>query len=390
MTTRLLTLLLAAAAALGVTACADTYGYGRRSETRVQVSGSYGSFDDYDALAPYGTWVAVSYGWAWCPLDVPAGWRPYTVGRWVYTDWGWMWLSDDPWGALPYHYGRWGYDDSYGWVWIPGDVWAPAWVAWRYADDWVGWAPLPPDLGWQVGVGFRYSVSSVDRRIDPLSWCFVGTSGFQSARVADRLAPPSRNVTLLTVTKNVTRYDDVDSRPAERGLRPEWVSGRGGRPVTQYRITDAASPSYGTRPALRGREITVHRAGPEGAAGREDIVRAAPPERERTAASRRLIERQKAESSQIPARMQRERAELARIQERERRDRPGGVSPEALRQRHQAEQRAQDAREERMRRAYERRQEELMRQDRNDNRNREEPERGRGRGRRGQGERSSL
>jgi hypothetical protein len=388
MTTRLLKLLLAAAMALGVTACADTYGYRGGTETRVQASASYGSFDDYDALAPYGTWVAVSYGWAWCPLDVPAGWRPYTVGRWVYSDWGWMWLADDPWGSLPYHYGRWGYDDSYGWVWVPGDVWAPAWVAWRYGDDYVGWAPLPPDLGWEVGVGFRYSASSVDRRIDPLSWCFTGTSGFQSVRVADRLVPPSRNVTLLTVTKNVTRYDEVRSMPAERGLRPEWISRRGGRSIPEYRINDASSPSYGTRPALRGREITVYRGTPERTTGRDDIVRATPPERERTAPSRRLMERQRAESSQIPIRMQRERAELARIQERERRERPEGMSDEALRQRHQAEQRAQDALEERMRRAYEHRQEELGRQNR-ENRD-QSPNRGRGRGvRRGQEERSS-
>jgi len=389
MTTRFLTRLLAVATALGVTACAGTYGAGQRSQTSVEASGSYGSFDDYDALAPYGTWVAVSYGWAWCPLDVPAGWRPYTVGRWEFTDYGWMWLSDDPWGALPYHYGRWGYDDSYGWVWVPGDVWAPAWVAWRYGDDYVGWAPLPPDLGWQVGAGFRYSVSSVESHIDPLSWCFVGTSGFQSARVADRLAPPSRNPTLLSMTRNVTRYDEVRSMPAERGLRPEWISGRG-RSVTQYHIADVASTSYGTRPVVHGRDISVHRSMPSGAAGGVDLVRAAPPQRPRSVTSRRLIDRQRTESAQIAPRMQRERAELTRIQERERRERPNGVSAETLRQRQQAEQRAQDALEERMKRAYEHRQQELNRQSQ-DTEDRDRAPRGRGRGsnrRGGQGERS--
>src|SRR5262245_40143079 len=78
----------------------------------------------YDDLAPYGEWFEVPrYGWVWCPVDAPIGWRPYTVGYWVYTDWGWMWISEDPWGWAPYHYGRWDYSRHYGWIWIPGDVW---------------------------------------------------------------------------------------------------------------------------------------------------------------------------------------------------------------------------------------------------------------------------
>src|SRR5690606_18244380 len=34
----------------------------------------------------------------------------------------------------------------WGWVWYPGYEWAPAWVSWRYGDDWVAWVPLAPDF----------------------------------------------------------------------------------------------------------------------------------------------------------------------------------------------------------------------------------------------------
>ena len=80
---------------------------------------------------------------------VPPDWRPYQYGHWVYTDeWGWYWVSDDAeadWGWVIYHYGRWAFERGLGWFWVPGDEWAPAWVDWRYGDEYVGWAPLPPD-----------------------------------------------------------------------------------------------------------------------------------------------------------------------------------------------------------------------------------------------------
>ena len=100
----------------------------------------------YDALAPYGDWVADErFGYVWYPNAVQEGWRPYTVGNWVYTEeYGWYWASPEPYAWAVYHYGRWGYDAEYGWYWVPGDTWSPAWVQWRYSDDYVGWAPEAP------------------------------------------------------------------------------------------------------------------------------------------------------------------------------------------------------------------------------------------------------
>ena len=112
---------------------------------------SFGVF--YSSMSPYGEWIAIDHDvYAWHPLDVGPDWRPYTVGRWVWTDDGWYWFSDEPWGWAAYHYGRWYYDDFYGWVWIPGYEWAPAWVEWRYGEDYVGWAPLSPYAVFSINV----------------------------------------------------------------------------------------------------------------------------------------------------------------------------------------------------------------------------------------------
>ena len=113
----------------------------------------------YDELAPYGEWVwHPRYGYVWLPEDVSPRWRPYTVGHWVSTDeYGWYWDSQEPFAWAVYHYGRWGYDQDYGWFWVPGDTWAPAWVQWRYSDDYVGWAPIGPGpRGYAYGVPVSY------------------------------------------------------------------------------------------------------------------------------------------------------------------------------------------------------------------------------------------
>ena len=103
--------------------------------------------DFYQPLDSYGTWVDVpQYGRCWQPRGVEADWQPYTIGHWEWTDAGWYWVSDEPWGWACFHYGTWDHDPRYGWCWIPGTDWAPAWVTWRYSDDYIGWAPCGPGL----------------------------------------------------------------------------------------------------------------------------------------------------------------------------------------------------------------------------------------------------
>src|SRR5262245_55603103 len=112
--------------------------------------------DFYEPLRPYGQWVvSPRWGNVWYPTGMPPGWRPYANGHWDFTnEYGWVWVSDYEWGWAPFHYGRWAFEPPYGWVWIPGRVWGPAWVSFRYGDDYVGWAPLPPDEDYGPNYGY--------------------------------------------------------------------------------------------------------------------------------------------------------------------------------------------------------------------------------------------
>ena len=387
---RLAAIVIVVTIAFAAMGCAGTHGYHERPAVHAGVSANYGYYDDYEVLSPHGIWVEASYGWAWCPVDVPMGWRPYTIGRWVYTDWGWMWLSSDPWGSLPYHYGRWGYDDYYGWVWVPGDVWAPAWVSWRYGSGWVGWAPLAPDVVWSVEVGLRYDYDDIDRRIARDAWCFVPSRDFTSTRLRARIAAPGRNVTLLSSTDRVTRYERRGSRPVIYGPDPDRIRRAVGHSIPQYRVEGRGDRRLRERSRVRGGRIEVFLPGRPDRAGKDDRVRATPPAQLRSRTPNRLIEREEARERRLERRMRDERARLQDVQRRENRNAPRHVSRAELRRRHQAEMRAQDQREARMRQVHRRRLERFKsrsdnvqsRDHRRGDERRPDQNRGHGRGRR--------
>jgi hypothetical protein len=131
-----------------------------RSRSYEYVSNDISGIDDLDDS---GRWENLpSYGYAWTPTVVEAGWAPYRVGRWIWQDpWGWTWVSTEPWGWAPYHYGRWVFATS-RWWWIPVPrrvayvTYSPALVAfvgggpgWSASvsvspGGYVGWFPLAP------------------------------------------------------------------------------------------------------------------------------------------------------------------------------------------------------------------------------------------------------
>lgn len=380
---------LLVALGMGASGCAPVSG-----EYRASATYSSAGYDDdyyYASLDRYGTWVEVStYGQVWCPLDVSAGWRPYTVGSWAYTDYGWMWLADDPWGSLPYHYGRWTFDSFYGWVWVPGDVWGPAWVSWRYGDGWCGWAPLPPDAGWRVGVGLTFDAYALDSRIDSYGWCFVPARDLTSGSIRTRIVPASRNVTYLSITTNVTNYTIVNSRPAERGLRREMIERDTGRRIKPYQVVESRTPHGRRGTVVQGSTIEVYRPKEEVGSRARDRVRSMPPERAKP--PRELIRRQEAEQMRFEERMKGERAELDREHQREMRRPPRGVSREELSRRQRAEVQAQKEREDRERKAIDERTKRLKKreqdQDKEDETRGRDRDRNRDRGRgRGNGDR---
>src|SRR5262249_2892295 len=149
-------------------------------------------------LDPYGAWRrSRRFGEVWIPANLSRDWRPYTVGHWVYTDdYGWYWVADDQeadWGWITYHYGRWDLDPDEGWVLIPKNVWGPAWVVWRYGDDYCGWAPEPPDQ----------FVDEVDDT--PTYWNFVSASDLIAPAIPPVLLPFQRREEFFHRTAVVNR-----------------------------------------------------------------------------------------------------------------------------------------------------------------------------------------
>jgi hypothetical protein len=188
-----------------------------------------------EALEPYGHWVRhARWGEIWVPDDVPPGWRPYEYGHWVYTDeWGWYWISDpeeEDWGWVTFHYGRWANDRRFGWFWIPDDDWAPAWVDWRYGDDYVGWAPMPPDE-----IIYEHDDA-------PSYWVFVSPRFLTAPRLHAYIVPQSRRAFALRRTRVVNRTVGYGRGRAavNAGLSPAFVA----------RVTRAALPTYRVSPRV--------------------------------------------------------------------------------------------------------------------------------------------
>lgn len=346
----------------------------------------------YDALAPYGDWYFdIDLGWVWTPYGVEYGWRPYTEGRWLYTDYGWTWVSSWNWGWAPFHYGRWKFLPRRGWVWIPGREWAPAWVAWRYGDGWVGWAPLPPGVRFRAGVGLDLGDARLDVLIDVHWWSFVEERRLVEPRLRVYVVPEPRNVTLVRVTRDVTRYETTRNRVVVHGVDVDRVSRVTGRPVQRYRIREADSREDTGPARIRAGEVfmyhpEVREAGPDRtppghqrqerreAGTRPSTIRPAPPaatepprtppdraqppaatETPRTPPARTqppprpATGADDAQRARLEERLRRERAELEREHRRETERPPQGVSPEELRRRHEQEMKALRERAERER-----------------------------------------
>ena len=203
------------------------------------------SADFRTALDPYGAWHHNRrFGDVWIPANLSRDWRPYTAGRWVYTDdYGWYWVADDQeadWGWITYHYGRWYHDADEGWIWIPNDVWGPAWVDWRYGDQYVGWAPVPPD---------EFVAEAQD---DPTYWSFVTAGNLIAPRIATVLLPFERRAEFFRRTMVVNR--PVMMRGPDRhfavnpGIPPGNIAAIRGRPLPTYRVRPHVLAGTGALP----------------------------------------------------------------------------------------------------------------------------------------------
>jgi len=187
----------------------------------------------YDELGDYGQWVwHPRFGYVWLPEDVSPNWRPYTVGHWVSTeDYGWYWESNEPFAWAVYHYGRWGYDPDYGWFWVPGDTWAPAWVQWRYDDQYVGWAPIGPRReGYAYGVPTSYEPPIAE------SWVFVQPRYMTSRAIRHYAVPIADLGVVFLGATNVYRPQYRNGRVYNYGMPRDRVVRITKRPIYVQKI----------------------------------------------------------------------------------------------------------------------------------------------------------
>ncbi len=192
----------------------------------------------YSNLSPYGDWIECNLGYVWRPAHLNPGWRPYLYGHWAWSDYGWYWVSAEPFGWATFHYGRWYYDDYYGWIWIPDDQWGPAWVEWRYDDDYVGWAPLGPYATFSVNIGITYAHPWVA----PYHyWSFVTYHNFTADRLVDCVQPVDRNARIFGNTRGVVDIRSADNRIVNRGVDLGMIERRGNIRVRNAEIVDRTS-----------------------------------------------------------------------------------------------------------------------------------------------------
>ncbi|MDR3626991.1 MAG: hypothetical protein P4L45_09170, partial [Ignavibacteriaceae bacterium] len=167
------------------------------------------------------------------------GWSPYRYGHWIWTDDGWYWDSDEPYGNIVYHYGRWYNDDYYGWIWVPDNEWAPAWVEWRYNDNYIGWAPLTPYASFSIGIGINFS----NNYETPYSyWHFVGYNRMCDPNVYNYYVPDHDRYRVYSDTRYRTNYGYSNGRVINRGVDVDYIRQRGGGRIVENHIQRVDDP----------------------------------------------------------------------------------------------------------------------------------------------------
>ncbi len=227
------------------------------AEAKKHYNGVGGYF--YSQLSPYGSWIEVDYGViVWRPTIIRANWMPYQMGRWIWTYDGWYWDSYEPFGFITYHYGRWYYDDYYGWLWYPDYEWAPAWVEWRYDNNYIGWAPLHPYAVFSVSVGIYFTHNYYTPYY---YWNYVGYGNFCDPYVYNYYVAPGYKYRIHSGTKYRNNFVYYNGRIQNRGVDVKYISVRSGQKIKQrdlIRVSDSRElkrDGYSKRDELRTLDI---------------------------------------------------------------------------------------------------------------------------------------
>jgi hypothetical protein len=196
----------------------------------------------YNNLSPYGSWIEIDYGVVvWRPAIMKRNWSPYNDGRWIWTSYGWYWQSYEPFGHITYHYGRWYFDDYYGWLWYPDYEWAPAWVEWRYDNDYIGWAPLHPYALFSISIGIHYTTVYY---IPYYHWNFVDYHHFYDPYVYKHCLGPRYKYRVYSKTRYRNNYTYRDGRVINNGVDVKYIRTRSGQEIRErdlQRVSDTRS-----------------------------------------------------------------------------------------------------------------------------------------------------
>lgn len=215
------------------------FGFAANAETSTNYYNRVGGYF-YTNLNPYGTWIEIDYGVvAWRPTIIKRNWAPYKIGRWIWTDYGWYWDSYEPFGHIVFHYGRWYYDDYYGWIWIPDDEWAPAWVEWRYDDDYIGWAPLHPYAVFSVNFGIRITYNYY---VPYTHWHFVTYKHFCDPYVYNYYVPSKHKYRIYGRTKERYNYRYFNGRVRNEGVDYDIIRKRSGQKIKKRELVTTNDP----------------------------------------------------------------------------------------------------------------------------------------------------
>ncbi len=220
----------------------------------------YVTFDYfYHTLNPYGEWIEIDYDvYVWRPHHVHMSWRPYSEGRWVWTANGWYWDSYEPFGWATYHYGRWYFDEYHGWVWMPDYEWGPAWVEWRYDNNYIGWAPLPPYAHFSISAGLTFSINWHSRHHH---WSFVTYHNFCSRNVNYYFISEVKKVYVFDNTKYRTNYYARGNRIINDGVPRDVIERRSGVRIREQNIRNSNNYTDFRSSSGRNNEVVSYRPG---------------------------------------------------------------------------------------------------------------------------------
>ncbi|MCZ6702461.1 MAG: hypothetical protein O6940_05395 [Ignavibacteria bacterium] len=213
----------------------------------------------YTGLHAYGSWIEIDDGVVvWRPTIMRRDWSPYREGRWIWTTDGWYWHSYEPFGYITYHYGRWYYDDYYGWLWVPGYEYAPAWVEWRYDDNYIGWAPLHPYANVYITIGYVYPHNYYNPYYH---WNFVAYNHFYDPYVNNYCVGPRYKYRIHSNARYRSNYVRHNGRIRNRGVDINIVRNRSGQRIRErdlIRVSDKRTLNVDDR-IERDRITTVYK-----------------------------------------------------------------------------------------------------------------------------------